>query len=566
MNMRLKQTFWAIVLATGVVGCNYLDTKIDTGVTQNQLEYDYSRVMRLGQTAYTYLNNGFTAIDNNIMAAVTDEAEQTASVSNAQMFNNGSWNAFNNPLDVYGNHYQAIRAANFFLDYAGKDYKRLLALNRDTLNAGSTAYWKDVRSCEWLIAENHVLLAWYYFELIKRYGGVPLVEKTLDINGDLNLPRAKFDDIVTYIVAQIDNYKDGLQLNWKTTTDYVAQDGRLTKDAALALKSRILLYAASPLYNESNDLTKWEKAAAAAYDVIASGIAQDKRYSLHPNYAQLFQENNSVKSSEVIWSIRLRQDNAAISILMETNNYPIATPGGHSGVTPSQNLVSAYEYKGVPIPNDPYANRDPRLAASIVTNGSTWNARYIDISKEGTDSHDKPNASRTGYYLKKFLVDGIDLLHPVAKYRSWIVFRYAEILLNFAEAMNEAYGPDDTHNYGMTARDAINMVRNRTGVQMPQVDAPDQTAMRAAIKHERRIELAFEDHRYWDLRRWKDGAELSKPLMGIRATKIGDGLYSYSDPFTVEERVFVTPKMYFFPIPDAEIRKSKGILEQNPDW
>jgi hypothetical protein len=251
---------------------------------------------------------------------------------------------------------------------------------------------------------------------------------------------------------------------------------------------------------------------------------------------------------------------------MEKMNYPIGTPGGKSGVTPSQNLASAYEYKGTPDPANPYTNRDPRLYYSIVTNNSVWNGRTIETWDGGHDAATLPNTSRTGYYLKKFLNNNLNLVQNGTKLRSWIIFRYGEIVLDYAEAMNEAYGPDNDNGYGLTARQAVDLIRSRPGVAMPLVVAGNQSEMRSKIKQERRIELAFEDHRYWDLLRWKDaGQVLNLPLTGIKAVKNPDNTFSYSE-FVVENRKFIAPQMYVYPIPQTEISKSKGILIQNPGW
>lgn len=579
--MQSKYYFLAVCLLICITGCDYLDTKVDTGVTQENLDSDYSRLQQLGYTPYTYLGHGFNMLDQNITAAITDEAEQTWPSSQAQFYNDGSWSRYVNYLDTYSHNYGGIRAANFFLDYSA-DYKSKLALNRDTITSGSVGYWKDVENIEWMRAEANILLGWFYFDLIKRYGGVPLVEKVMNINDETNIPRSNFEKIVEFIVSKIDNNKDMLQGNWSggggTIGRDASRDGRITLGAALALKSRVLLYAASPLYNENNSIEKWRDAAKAANDVIRlkkwtypsdiirpvpPTITDLPAYKLHNDYRNLFLEANSVLNEEVIWAYRLGATNQ-----MEMLNYPIGTPGGQSGVTPSHNLVSTYEYTGDPDPENPYANRDPRLGYSIVTNNSTWNGRTIETWKGGTDSWDKSNTSRTGYYLKKFLIENLDITHDATRNRNWIIFRYAEILLNYAEAMNEAYGPDsDPLQYGMTAREAINMVRNRPSVEMPPVNVPlgNQDEMREKIKHERKIELAFEDHRYWDLRRWKDGEELSKPLLGVRATRIDEDVFSYTE-INVEDRVFDIPKMYYFPFPDAEIRKSNGILTQNPGW
>lgn len=552
--MKLQPLLLFLSLAMiSLVGCDPLDTKIDTMTTQENLDSDFARLQELGYAPYTYVRNGFWQLDGNISAAKSDEAEYTAARSSVQLFNEGSWNQYNNPDNVYGYNYEGIKAANFFLDYS-MDYKNQLALNRDTFSDNGYRYRQDVMDIAWLRAEARVLKAYFYFELIKRYGDVPLVTTVLQLNDNADVPRASFENIVEYAVDEIEYALDSLQVDWKVAAN--DRDGRFTKGAALALKSRMLLYAASPLHNPTGDVEKWERAAAAAHEVIALN-----QYSLDNNYRTLFLESNSALSDEIIMSMRTGATND-----MERANYPVGTPGGNSGITPSHNLVSAYEYKGTPDPDNPYANRDPRLLYSVVTNNSEWNGRTMEIYPGGTDDPAKNNTSRTGYYLKKFLIEDLYLVQDEKRLHNWVMFRYGEILLNYAEAMNEAYGPDaDPEGYGMTARQAINMVRARNGVAMPPVEATGQSDMRLSIKHERRIELAFEDHRYWDLVRWRDGEALNQPLKGVRVTIDEDGAFTYTE-FTVENRIFQTPKMYLYPIPHTEIVKSNSILTQNPEW
>lgn len=554
--MKMKKYYPLIFIFTIgflITSCNKLDTKIDTLLTNENIATNYNTIWSFGYAPYTFLQSGFYNIDNNIFASVSDEAEQTASSSNAQLFNQGSWNAYNNPDNVYSHHYQAIRAANYFLENS-TNYKSFLALHRDTISDRQRQYLLDVQDIAWLRKESRVLRAYYYFDLAKRYGGVPLVTKTLLPTENTDLQRASFDDIINYVVSEIDAVKDSLQVDWRTFD--VSRAGRITRGAAMAIKARALLYAASPLHNPNNDVTKWQKAATAAHEIIALN-----KYALASNYQNLFIIDNTVLSSETIWDIRLGPTNG-----LEKQNYPIGTAGGNSGVTPSQNLVSAYEYKGTPDPANPYANRDPRLGFSIVKNNDTWNGRTIQTWVGGTDAYTKTNTSKTGYYLNKFLNPNLNLVNNQSNLRSWIVFRFGEILLNYAEAMNEAYGPDNDNGWGMTARGAINAVRNRNLVAMPAVIAANQAEMRDRLKQERRIELAFEDHRYWDLLRWKDAETvLNQPIKGIQVTKNVNGTFSYSE-FTVENRVFIAPKMYYYPIPQTEISKSKGIMTQNPGW
>ncbi len=561
MNMKYKYTLVLIAIALlGSVGCkkDFLDTKIDTFETPTTIATDRNTLFSFGNAFYTQLQYGFTALDNNLFAAASDEAQQTSAISNALIFNEGSLNPNNNPDGgIYKTLYDGIRAANFFLNYS-LNGRKLLALNRDTVT-DAVGYNQDIQNLAWYIAEAHIARAYYYSELIKRWGGVPIITSTLQQTSDEYVPKSTYDNVVAYIVSEIDNNMANLQVNWKTSS-YINNDGRFTLGAALAIKARVLLYAASPLHNPTNDATKWQAAAAAAEAVMTTpglNLALD-----NSGYGNYFIGSNPLNSSETIFAVRMPANNT-----IEVDNYPIATPGGKSGECPSQNLVSAYEYTGTPDPNNPYANRDPRLAASIVTNGSTWNGRTIDESPGGTDDLANANSSKTGYYLKKFLTDNLNLVQGGTAQNQWVVYRYGEILLDYAEAMNEAYGPDVVPNgYNMSARQALKMVRDRASTSLPIVTAATQTDFRTAVKHERRIELAFEDHRYWDLLRWNDAATvLNQPIQGVTVTKTITGGFSYQT-VNVVTRVFVSPANYYYPFSQAEIVNSKNTLQQNPGY
>ncbi len=553
--MMMKRYIKLCLLAVILLGtsCDHLDTRLDTQDTDETIGTGYSALFGFGYAPYSFLHSGFYTLDGNLFAAATDEAENTDPGSDAQLFNLGAISPYVNPDNPYSNNYNGIRAANYFLENS-EDYKERLKLNRDTIS--ESAQWQyqlDVLDIGWLRAESRVLRAYFYFDLVKRYGGVPLVTKVLNYGENTHLPRNSYDDIIDFIVREVDAVKDDLQEDWK---EYDAgRDGRFTRGAALALKSRALLYAASPLNNPDNDLEKWRKTAKAAYDLISLD-----QYGFHPDYGSLFLGDNSTWSSETILAVRLGGNND-----LEKLNYPIGTPGGASGVTPSHNLAEAYEYLGTPDADNPYANRDPRFSATIVHNNSTWNDRTMEIWPRGSDDPANLNTSRTGYYLKKFLNPSLNLTQDEKELHSWIVFRYAEIILNYAEAMNEAYGPDNDNGYGLSARQAINQLRGRTGVGMPDVVAANQTEMRGRIKHERQVELAFEDHRYWDLLRWKDAETvLNQPLKGIRIIRTGSTFnYQVVD---VESRTFHAPRMYRYPVPIVEINKSQGVLTQNEGW
>jgi hypothetical protein len=563
MNLqRIYISITTVVAVSCFAGCtkNFMDTRIDTQQTEETLNSNYSTLFSLANAPYINLRNEFSILDNNLFAPASDEAVQTATNASVRLFNNGSWNANNNPDDYYYAYYTGIKAANYFIEQSG-NYKSFLALNRDTFSlTGKDNYRKDTLNIKWYRAEAHILRALYYFELTKRYGGVPFVTRSLDITDNSNLPVTAYEAITDFIVNEVDTNKDSLQRNWRTS-EFTSNEGRLTLGAALALKARALLYAASPLHNPTNDAAKWQKAAAALRDVVvfAQGAGA---YSLHTDYKNYFLETNTLTSNETIWAIRYQANNT-----LEKNNYPITTVGGASGITPTDDLVADYEtITGAPVdPANPYANRDPRLAYTIVTNNSSWNSRTIDQSPGATDDMAKANTSRTGYYLKKFLVDALNLTQGTTKTHNWPVFRYGEILLEYAEAMNEAYGPDNSNGYPYTARQALNMVRGRAGVAMSPVTVTDPGVFRTAVKHERRIELAFENHRYWDLIRWKDaGTVLNQPVHGVKVTRNG-AAFVYTG-FVVENRVFDASKMYYYPFAQTEIIKSQGVLKQNLNW
>lgn len=541
------------------IGCDdLLDNNIDTGLKPEQVYVNYSRMKSVAIGAYSYANeiSGFYKFGGTFKACMTDEAEETNYSSPVQMFNIGSWGKDNNPDDLYARFYQGINHCCLFLENS-TNYKSILAI--DTISsAGKGNYATQCEDIEFFRQEVRFLRAFYYFELIKRYGGVPLVKHSLTLNDNLKIPRSDFDTCVNYIVEECDAVKDKVQTDW-VKAGKATEHGRVTKGVVLALKSRVLLYAASKLYNDNNNITKWEKAASAAKELIDLN-----QYSLYNNYQNLFIAPQSYNSSEVIFYIRLFNSNA-----LEKSNYPIGTPGGNSGVAPTADIVDAYEKLSGWSADTPYDKVDPRMQMSIVVNNSNWNGRTINTYVGGTDGIDQKNASRTGYYLKKFLSPNLNLQATPAgtSMKSWIVFRYGEILLNYAEAMNEAYGPDvKPVGYTKSAREAINEIRSRPSVSMPPVVATNYAELKDAIERERRVELAFEEHRYWDLKRWKKGNILAQPIHGIRITKNAENNIFTYEKIIVENRVFDESKMYLYPIPQSEINKYPDILTQNQGW
>lgn len=420
-----------------------------------------------------------------------------------------------------------------------------------------------------LEGELKFIRAFRYHDIIRNFGRAVLMgDKVVGLSDNLQDPslfkRATLAESINYVVSQLDDAASKLPLD----NDSKWQLGRATKGAALALKSRLLLYAASPLYNAGT----WEKAATAALAVINLN-----KYGIYQGgYNNLFLIN---ETNETIFE-RVFTKNAN-HVHLEIANGPNGY-GGWAGNSPLQNLVDDYQMNNGKAITDatsgydaqnPYANRDPRFTMTVLYNGAPYRGNVIEtFTPGGKDSKDGPdnwNASKTGYYLKKFMNDAYPLQNPWgnAGFQPWIYFRYAEILLNFAEAANEAYGPDVIPTGStLSARDAVNMIRSRVGVNMPALASGlTQAQMRDAIRYERRVELAFEEHRYYDVRRWKIATQTeNKPLEGITITKSGSTL-SYQKKVALDGKKF-DEKHYWLPIPRSEIQASGDQLEQNPNY
>jgi hypothetical protein len=419
--------------------------------------------------------------------------------------------------------------------------------------------------------EMHFLRAWYYLELAERYGGVPLITEPFQLDDEFKVPRSSYDSTVDFIVAESDSAAALLP------ESYGAADlGRATQGAAMALKSRILLYAASPLWNPSNDPAKWQKAATAAKAVIDM-----TGYHLYTGpmgtYGQIFTDNTN---EEIIFqrTIDPTSANTVYSAVEQTEGpdggiNALGQYGGWNTNSPSENLVDAFGMKdGLPIgqsglynSQDPYTNRDPRFYADINYDGAKWWAdSTLEFFVGGRNSpqylgnSDHGNSSRTGYTMRKHLNLTFDYQndHYGQTTDPWIIFRISEMYLNYAEA-----------EYGLgieeQARWALDQLRSRPSVNLPAV-TESGNALLLRIQNERQVELCFEAQRFWDVRRWKiaDVTE-NTPLRGINIVLNANGTKTYTVK-DVQDRVFHAPQQFLFPIPDYELQKVQ--LQQNPGY
>ena len=548
----------AISIAFTLSSCNgFLDREEDSFIDKTATFDSYNRTKQYLTYAYTLLPDGLNRFSREAMlASATDDAEFAIESAEIQQFNNGSWNALNNPDDVWNRYFSGISKCCTLLentDHVNLDISRLDP-DKQVEYANSL---KDIRMWR---AEARFLRAYFHFELLKRYGPIPIVTSTLSINGNYeNTPRPTMKEVVDFIAKECDIAADTLELTpWRNVNDAF---GRATKGAALALKSRLLLYAASPLYvdfgdtNEANkptDVALWKSAADAAKAVIDLN-----QYELASSYADLFK--NDFQNKEYIFVRRY-----AANSDFEKSNFPVSF-GGQGGTNPSQNLVDDYEMlDGTPFDwNDPakaaqpFENRDARLGATILMNMAPFKGKKVATYPEGADASPNPNATKTGYYLRKFLNEDVNIQTGGSSSGHVVpLFRLAEIYLNYAEALNEC----DPTNPDIALY--LNKVRNRAS--LPNVSALSQEQMRTVIQHERRVELAFEEHRSWDVRRWKIASStLGAPLMGVQIERKPLGGYTYM-PVKVEQRVF-QPKMYWYPIPQSEVLKLKQ-WKQNNGW
>lgn len=563
MNKKIILTMVATAITT-LFSCkkDFLDVNnVQANVSVDELYSNYGYAQQVVWDVYSYLPRGLDDLD---LEATTDDAEATGVSDRSQQYNNGTWDQYADLDHGWGRNFNGIRQANQFL----KNYDRIdIDYLRDRITStDSTAYFNARDNVKFLKGEVYFLKAYFYFDLVRHYGGVPILKTPLDYadkDSWKQQARASVNDCIEYINALCDSAAGIIPQDLSSYSWYDL--GRVTYGAIGALRSRVLLYAASPLYQQAGATQTWQQAAKAAHDVITLG-----KYSLDGSYDNLFGSGNT-SSPEVIFYQRY----GAIGWL-EENNFPIVFQNSNGeSVTPTGDFVDAFEvlvkdntgqvtgsrpfnWNNPADAADPYASRDPRLGAEVVYNDMNFSGVTIGTYTGGNSGLPKLNATKTGYYLKKWINPSIDLVNGTTANHAWIYFRYAEILLNYAESMFHAYGPmSDPEGFGMTALEAINKVRGRSGMPALTAGALNQEA----IEHERRVELGFEDQRRWDVRRWKTGARFNQPVHRVVITKTQAGFDYKAQP--LENRRF-SDKMYWFPIPQSDINKTGW--SQNPGW
>ena len=578
-KMRKIRIIIPLTIIFFITGCNdnFLDLKPLDAISEADVWQDLNLIELYVNDRYNELPHGFPQWAGGLrMTGITDESYHmhearfldkytqgglTSGSLNMYYFN-GFW------LDAYS----AIRNNNIFLEkisnFQGVEEERIKRLT----------------------AEIRFLRAYFYTELISRYGGVPLIKETFELDSNFDVPRSSFQECVEFIVNELDlAIQDLPRRNESVELEF----GRITKGAAIGLKIRALLFDASPLFNETNDQSKWRSVSDACEQLFNLS-----EYSLSSDYSGLFL---NPLDSEVIF-FKQFIDQYGFEVVDVLSDYYFHYRGGHSidewrfpngdggwiSENPRQEFIDQYEtisgvipvlgYSGiasnlVPIinpaatnynPNNPYENRDPRLKYSVLYDGTQFKGRELEFWDGGKDSRDTDvdfwwNGSRLGYGIRKSLDENWELNSGTGSDQPWIYMRLAEFYLTYAEAQYHL-------NNLSAAVDYVNMVRSRSGVNMPPINSSGD--LLAKIKHERKIELAFEGNRWYDARRWMDAqVDFAKDIVGVevlRNPSNGSKSYRY---FYFEggtgKRSFPV-NHYLWPIPIEEIQKSN--LEQNPGY
>ena len=504
--------------------------------------------------------------------AATDECVFSQSGNGIEDFFNGAWSAANPKSSEWTGMYQNIAVANHFLEeFQGLTFPEL-DLNTD--------YGQQMHRYQNYQYEARFLRAYYYFALVRQYGGVPLISETLPASEQSMLSRNSSDEIFKFIFDECNDIKDKIIVNYSQLGEYglgTPETGRADQLAVLALRARAALYWASPLFNPSNDASRWQTAASYIKECLDTAAAQGK--TMVKDYAQLWGDNvHTIALSEILYARRYYGSGGnGVDHLVEGYNWPIGAEGKTTGSNcPTQNLVEAYDLKDGSRADwsDPnkaaeiWANLDPRFKATVAVNGEQWptysGATPLETYVGGKDGEPIVNATTTSYYLKKLCVGAIDLGASSTfqnAHHSYIIFRLGELYLDYAEALYKLTGSADQAPAGhnMTARQAASMTRTR--VSMPELAGNGQTFWEN-LQRERFVELAFEGHRFWDLRRWKEADKYLTSVVGLQINKAADGTLSYRRE--VSSRTW-NDKMYLYPIPQTEIAKNPN-LEQNPGW
>ncbi|WP_281614911.1 RagB/SusD family nutrient uptake outer membrane protein [Flammeovirga sp. SubArs3] len=581
----MKRILYILLIAFTLPACeSFLDRSPDLGLVEEDIYTDYFTFRAFNDRLYGHMDDQLHWDRRDDLGSVADETQNNyeygfstdmnsggnySTSSKSKLYESGweaktadgkpKWGAEAPPI---WNAIQAIRVANLTF----KNIEMLEGATEEQVNE--------------LLGQAYFFRAFYYFQILIRWGGQPRMDFLFESDEDYkDLERRDFVTSAQDCIEDLDASLLLLPSTWPSD-----QHGRVTKGSALALKGMILLYMGSPLMQE-------DATGAAAYNndlLLESLKAQSELIqrqgefgvSLGTNYADIFFRFGNPGSSEVLlWKNRGTRSKGDL-----TNHFIPKSYGGANATTgPTQNMVDMFEMEsGLPItdpasnydPTSPYEGRDPRFYNNILYNGAEWGVNgqqqiYIETFTGGREDNLPDNqASRTGYFVKKFWPKGSNHWEKrwSQHYMPWVYIRLSQVYLDFAEAANEVYGPTAVvPEAGISALQAVNIIRNRVG--MPDVNSKytgDKALFRDRIRNERAVELCFEGHRWFDIRRWKIAEEKLATIKRVVIKKSSDGSLEYSYPVLKGVRNF-RPRNYWYPIPIDEIAKYNNYT-QNTGW
>ena len=509
-------------------------------------------------------------------AKYTDETYNSVACCGADLFKLNTYTPTNVAALGGGNDFWST--SNGYMYYWNRGYKYIRKINVFLTKMQEVTV--DLPEKVQMIAEAKFLRAFIYFNLIERFGGVPIVDQVYELGDEVAYKRNSFDECVTFIAKDLAEAIPDLPNRYPSTD---ANYGRATADACRALLSRTYLYAASALFNPSHDQQKWQKAADAAAALLNSG------YTLYPDYQKLFEMSQGDAQDEVIFARGFTSSNGHNAPMNNLNRRFEANGGWWGSQGPSGNLVDDYDMKnGEPPflsdgtinllsgydPQHPFWNRDPRLDASIIHDSSVFRPDLVpthptfemwiseDGSSWGYDSYKNTGDNpRTNTVMKKFMPENGSINWATPSTIQWPFFRLAEIYLNYAEA-KFALGDE------ATAREYVNKVRHRASVNLP--DIPSSVtgeALRRRIYNERRIELAFESHRFFDVRRWgiATTVENAKIYTYDIFKNLTTGAKRYQKVTLLDKSGTFPAYKSLLPIAQDELQRNPELV-QNPGW
>lgn len=568
--MKLKNIF---LCAVGLLALSSCSDKMDYNeyntYDENYIKEMFSRVGGLMTNIYNDLDYDFGNYSGAMLSSATDESVYSHSGNGIEDFYNGAWSPTNAKSSIWSTCYSGISYCNLVLDNFSN-----LTFPEYVLDVNYKAEMNQYNNYQY---EARWARAYFYFELVRQYGAVPLKTKTMSASEANSLPRVSSDSIFQFIDDECVAIKDSII---KDYTDLgalalaVAENGRANNLAVLALRARAALYHASPLFNPNNDKELWHQAALRNQELITA--CKSRSMGLASDYSKLFNSDSwkdADAQKEIIFGRRTAASNA-----FEKYNFPIGMENAGGGNCPTENLVEAYEMtNGKAIDetgsnydvDNPYNNRDKRMSLTVACNGDSWpnsNATPLQTYQGGANGMPLSYATPTGYYLKKYC-NGSTIIKSTGSnsfYHIWVTFRLGEFYLNYAEAMlnytGSGYATAD--GLSMTAADAINVIRTRAG-QPNIATGLSASDFKKKYENERFVELAFEGHRFFDVRRWKEAPTYFTNIKQMYITKADGGTVTYK-PQTLGTRTW-DDKMYLFPIPQSELQKA-GNLYQNPGW